>query len=108
MGPADRMLFGMNSEQKAHLNRDLVGLPAQKRQSPTSFSSGYFCADQQNAHICSNLLRDVIKTATCSMQYWYEKVTELLPVVRHLHKVTDWHDRSDRRNPARNMPYGVG
>ena len=65
----------------------------QKRQSYTSFSSGYFCADEKNANICSKLVQNGTKTATCSMKHWYETGTEPIPVVGHLQVVTDWEGR---------------
>ncbi len=80
----------MNEDLKVYLERYLSGLSLLERQNYTSFSAGYFCADQQSANICSDLVRSGSKTATCSMKYWYENGIEPMPSVGHLQVVTDW------------------
>ena len=55
-----------------------------------SFSSGYFCGDEDNANTCADLIVKGIKTATCSMKYWYDNRGEKMPTVGHLHVVTTW------------------
>lgn len=83
----------MTEEQQEYLERFLESIPVRERQSYSSFSAGYFCADKKNANICSDLVKSGAKTATCSMKYWYETKIEPMPVVGHLQVVTDWEGR---------------
>ena len=53
----------------------------------------YFCADEENANICSELILRGEKTASCSMKYWYESGLEPMPMVGTLQVVTDWCGR---------------
>jgi len=80
----------MSEDQKAYLESYLSGLPLLERQKYTSFSVGHFCADRENANICSDLVRSGVKTATCSMKYWYESGSAPMPSAGHLQVVTDW------------------
>ncbi|MCK5601065.1 ASCH domain-containing protein [Candidatus Pacearchaeota archaeon] len=81
----------MNEEQKDFLFSYLDGLSEEDRKKYTSFSTDCFCADEKNANICSELIRSGVKTAGCSMKYWYESGLEPMPTVGHLQVVTDWH-----------------
>ncbi len=80
----------MDDKAKRYLRQYLETLGNNKRKKYISFSSGYFCADEKNAEICSDLILKGIKTASCSMKYWYSEGEEIMPVVGHLHVVTDW------------------
>jgi uncharacterized protein YhfF len=80
----------VNEKQKKYLDRYLDKLPLSERKLHTSFSAGYFCADRENADICSELVRSGVKTATCSMKHWYESGLEPMPSAGHLQVVTDW------------------
>lgn len=51
----------------------------------------YFCADEENANICSDLILRGEKTATCSMKYWYEFGLEPMLKVGNLQVVADWN-----------------
>ena len=51
----------------------------------------HFCADEENANLCAELILRGIKTATCSMKYWYESGLEVMPKVGDLQVVTDWY-----------------
>ena len=79
----------MNQQQRDYLDRYLGTLSVEKRTAHTSFGADYFCADKENANICADLIRRRIKTATCSMKYWYEHDNEPMPEVGHLTVVTD-------------------
>lgn len=81
----------MNKNQKEYLEQFLKQLTEEKRKKYTSFSSDYFCSDEENANICANLIRTGVKTATCSMKHWYENGLEPMPSVGHLQVVTDWY-----------------
>lgn len=66
-------------------------------QHPTSsrlgVTAGYFCADEVNANRCATLIDQGIKTASCSMAYWYEQNLEPWPEIDQLHIVTNWNDQ---------------
>ncbi len=80
----------MDEKCKTYLNDFLDTLNPNVRTTYTSFSSEHFCGDKKNANICSDLIKRGIKTAGCSMKYWYEQGGEKMPQVRHLTVVTDW------------------
>jgi uncharacterized protein YhfF len=80
----------MNEIQSQYLEDYLNALPASAREKYSSFSAGHFCADKRNADICSNLVLAGIKTATCSMKYWYENDLALAPEVGHLQVFLNW------------------
>lgn len=80
----------MEPRAQQFLNTYLETLTAAERDKYTSFSADYFCADEKNANICADLICDGIKTATCSMKYWYESEGETMPSVGHLQVVTNW------------------
>lgn len=81
----------MNEVQKKYLGQFLSSLPEAERSKYKSFSADYFCADEENAKICSGLILSGEKTATCSMKYWYEIGLEPMPREKHLQVVTDWN-----------------
>ena len=58
---------------------------------PQNVVAGYFCADEENADICSDLILRGEKTATCSLKYWYESGLEPMPKIGNLQVVTDWN-----------------
>ncbi len=81
----------MNEVQKEFLSIYLDSLTETDRKKYTSFNADCFCADEENANICSALIHAGEKTAGCSMKYWYEKGGEPMPKVGHLQVVTDWY-----------------
>lgn len=80
----------MEEESQVYLNKYLSSLPETERKKYQSFSSDYFCADEHNANLCAELIRSGQKTATCSLNFWYESGAEPLPTVGHLQVVVDW------------------
>ncbi|MFT5806744.1 MAG: hypothetical protein ACI9LG_001014 [Moritella dasanensis] len=80
----------MNTKAQEYLNTFLDSLVSVERQKYTSFSADYFCGDEYNANVCAELIKKGIKTATCSMKYWYEQEGEPLPAVGNLQVVTNW------------------
>ena len=80
----------MNAEQRTYLDSYLDTLSASERAKHTLFAAGYFCADQENANICSALVQSGKKTATCSMKHWYQSGTAPMLSVGQLKVVTDW------------------
>ena len=81
----------MNEAQITYLNQFLSGLSDAERSKYKSFSADYFCANEKDAKICSDLILSREKTATCSMKYWYESGLESMPIQGHLQVVTDWN-----------------
>ncbi|MGR5150084.1 ASCH domain-containing protein [Photobacterium alginatilyticum] len=80
----------MEMRARKYLESYLKSLSDSERQKYSSFSSDYFCGDEDNANICSDLIVQGIKTATCSLKCEYEKYGEKIPEVGHLQVVTDW------------------
>lgn len=80
----------MEEQAQIYLNHYLSSLPETQRQKYQSFSSDHFCADEYNANLCSELIRVGQKTATCSLNAWYESGEEPMPTVGHLQVVVDW------------------
>lgn len=81
----------MDQRTEEYLNEYLATLTETERQRYTSFSADYFCNDEVNANRCAELISKGIKTATCSMKYWYDSGEEAMPQKGHLLVVTDWH-----------------
>lgn len=50
----------------------------------------HFCNDEENTNLCSQLVNDGIKTATCSAKILYDLNKETLPQIGTLILVTDW------------------
>jgi len=80
----------MDNRSKTYLESFLQTLNKQERGKYSSFGSDHFCADEKNANTCSDLIRRGIKTATCSMKYWYQVGGERMPTTGHLEVVTNW------------------
>ena len=81
----------MEKRTQNYLDEYLATLTDPERKRYTSFSADYFCADEINANLCADLISKGIKTATCSMKYWYDSGEETMPQTGHLLVVTDWH-----------------
>ncbi|MGR5118918.1 ASCH domain-containing protein [Vibrio astriarenae] len=80
----------MEEASKHYLNRYLNTLPNSDPRLTASSSSDYFCADKYNTDLCAQLIKQGIKTATCSMAHWYLVEGEPMPTVGHLQVVTNW------------------
>ena len=83
----------MEERAQKFLNQYLESLSDSIRKKYHSFSADYFCADEDNANLCAELIRIGQKTATCSLKYWYESDDEVMPTIGHLMVVTDWHGK---------------
>ncbi|WP_444995844.1 ASCH domain-containing protein [Aliikangiella sp. IMCC44359] len=81
----------MNEVQNKFLEKYLKSLSAKERIKHPNIIVSYFCADEKNANICSDLVLRGEKTATCSMKYWYESGLEPMPEIGNLQIVTDWY-----------------
>lgn len=63
----------MTPRAKSYLNHYLFSLNENLRRRYTSFSADFFCATEQDANTCADLVVQGEKTATCSLKYWYEQ-----------------------------------
>jgi len=80
----------MEERAKRYLDKYLNTLSDTERKKYHSFSADYFCADEYNANLCAELIRIGQKTATCSLNHWYESGEEAMPAVGNLMVVLDW------------------
>lgn len=80
----------MNKQSEAFLAQYLNSLEPIKRSQYASFSADFFCADEHNANLCAQLIKQGDKRASCSLEYWYTHRHEPRPTVGHLQVVTDW------------------
>ena len=62
----------MEEQSQIYLDQYLSSLSETERKKYQSFGSDYFCADERNANLCAELIRIGQKTATCSLNIWYE------------------------------------
>ncbi|WP_369688552.1 ASCH domain-containing protein, partial [Aliivibrio sp. 1S165] len=83
----------MEEQSQIYLNKYLSSLSETERKKYQSFGSDYFCADERNANLCAELIRIGQKTATCSLNIWYESGEEPMPTVGHLQVVVDWNGK---------------
>lgn len=81
----------MDERSRLYLQQYLNSLPNDLIAKYTSFSADYFCADEDNANICAELILREEKRASCSLDYWYSEKGEPIPKVGHLQVVTNWH-----------------
>ncbi|GAD89818.1 hypothetical protein VHA01S_028_00170 [Vibrio halioticoli NBRC 102217] len=83
----------MDEQSQQYLNQYLSSLSELEREKYSSFSSDYFCGDEENANVCAELIRTGVKTATCSLAAWYDSDDELMPSVGHLQVVLNWQQQ---------------
>lgn len=86
----DQVYRIMEERGQLFLEQYINSLPPAQSKKYTSFSAGYFCADEYNANLCASLILRGEKRASCSMEYWYTHKDELIPQVGHLQVVTTW------------------
>jgi uncharacterized protein YhfF len=80
----------MDSKSKVYLERFLSSLPAKNRPSYTQFDAYHFCADEESANHCANLVLEGEKRATAGLLWSYEAENEPLPEVGQLSVITNW------------------
>ena len=71
----------MEEQSQRYLNKYFSSLSETERKRYQSFSSDYFCTDEHNANLCAELIQRGQKTATCSLNAWYESGKESMPTV---------------------------
>ncbi len=80
----------MDIKSKTYLKTYLSSLLPDERNGYHQFDAYYFCADEENANTCAELVSKGEKQATASLYWWYEEEKEPLPEKRNLVVVTDW------------------
>lgn len=59
------------------------------------YDAWHFCADEKNANELGDLVNKGIKTATCSLDYWYDvDEEEVRPEVGDHSVITDWDGKA--------------
>jgi uncharacterized protein YhfF len=64
----------MDSTSKNYLEKYLSSLSPKERNQYHKFDSYYFCADEENANICTELVLKGEKRVTASLLWGYEKM----------------------------------
>ncbi len=80
----------MNSNSQNYLDRFLASLSPEIRKQNQRFDSYYFCADEENANMCAELVLKGEKRATASLLWGYEDEKEPLPEIGQLTVITNW------------------
>lgn len=63
----------MDARAQQYLDTFLNTLSPEQRRQYTRFSADYFCADEYNANLCAQLIKQGEKRASCSMDIWYSQ-----------------------------------
>lgn len=80
----------MDPRSTEYFNKFLSTPAAEGREHSTNYDSFYFCADEENANHCANLVLQGEKRATASLLWSYEPEDETLPEVGQLSVITNW------------------
>ena len=80
----------MDPKAQAYLNSYLATLPPDQRKKYHKFDSYYFCADEESANQCANLVLIGEKRATAGLLWSYEAEKEPLPEMGQLSVITNW------------------
>ena len=81
----------MDQDSKKYLERYLNSLSPLNRKKYHKFDAYHFCADEENANICAELVLKCEKRATASLVWSYEYENEPLPEIGQLVVITDWN-----------------
>jgi len=68
----------------------LDSLPAGRSVSSTSYETWFFCDNEESANELGGLVQAGVKTATCSLVWWYEAEGERIPEAGDLSVITNW------------------
>ncbi|WP_115718967.1 ASCH domain-containing protein [Gallaecimonas mangrovi] len=80
----------MNAAQQAFLDAYLATLSPRECKAVPVCVAEHFCADEENANICAQLVNSGIKTATCSLKAAYDIEQQPLPAPGRLTVVLNW------------------
>ena len=80
----------MDPKSNAYLDSFLSSLPVEDRLNYTRFDAYYFCADEENANLCADLVLEGEKRATAGLLWSYEAENEDIPEIGGLSVITNW------------------
>ncbi len=81
----------MNPSSQKFLQAYLETLPLSLRQKERVIHCDYFCADEENANLCAELVKQGEKRATCGLTRWYDLGEEIEIKTGDLMIVQDWN-----------------
>lgn len=71
---------------------NLVNQQLETNMSQSSLELVKFCATETNCNYCAKLVYQRVKTATCSLTYWYDELNEKEPQCGDLWLIQDWYE----------------
>lgn len=80
----------MDPRAKDYFNKFKFTLPEKDQGILPRYDSYYFCADEESANHCADLVLQGEKRATASLLWIYEAEGESLPEVGQLNVITNW------------------
>ena len=80
----------MDPKPKAYLEKFLSSLPAEDCLQNAWADNYYFCADEESANLCADLVLRGDKRATAGLKWSYDAEGESLPEVGQLSVITNW------------------
>ena len=80
----------MDPRAQAYFEKFLGSLSPDHPQQDQQFDAYYFCADQENADICADLVLTGEKRATAGLLWSYQAENEAVPEVGQLSVITNW------------------
>ena len=80
----------MDPRAQAYFEKFLGTLSPDLPQQDQQFDTYYFCADQENADICADLVITGEKRATAGLLWSYQAENEAVPEVGQLSVITNW------------------
>lgn len=79
-----------NPSAKVYFNKFKSTLPEEDQAKISLYDSYYFCADEENANLCADLVLRGEKRATAGLKWSYEAEAESLPEVGQFSVITNW------------------
>ena len=80
----------MEPKSKTYLDTFLASLPPDHPAHSVKYEAYYFCADEESANTCADLVIRGEKRATAGLLWSYEAENEALPEIGDLAVVTNW------------------
>ena len=80
----------MNSISKEYLETFLSSLSVEDSHRNAKADAYYFCADEESANLCADLVLRGDKRATAGLKWSYDAEGESLPEVGQLSVITNW------------------
>ena len=80
----------MDPIAQVYLDKYLASLAPEQREKYQRVDSYYFCADEESANLCAELVLQGEKRATAGLLWSYEDEEEPLPEIGQLNVITNW------------------